>query len=186
MGQPFRDHEIQEAIDHAVSNIVEQMLYRFAEEPDVPRDRALELITECDGDETAAMGLSLEQQLEVIEEGADDHGYGDLEFRLGNLRSDFESYAVMFIHCIAEGLAREMFEELFDFMDEYDLELEQRRDADNFGWHPHRSERDEGSLCTVFEHRNVEGPGNHVDVWEYRLPSGEQLWFEVWIEADGD
>lgn len=37
----------------------------------------------------------------------------------------------------------------------------------------------QNTRCTVFEYRDVEEPGNHIDMWQYRLPGGEQVWFEV-------
>ena len=177
--EQFRDPDIEEAGSSAVSNIVEQVMWHLAEEQELHRDRAMEIIAECDGSETAAIGLSLDQQLEVVEEGTVECGFGDLSFNLEDLRSSLESHAVMFIHMLAESRTYGIFEELFDFMDEHELEPEQMRDANNFGWFPHRSEREEGENCAVYEYRDIEDPGNHVDVWEYRLPSGERVWFKV-------
>ncbi len=183
----FSDHDIEEAIVHATDNIIEQVFWYLADEQELYRDRAMEVISECDGNDTAAIDLSMEQQLEVIEEGADEHGFGDLTFSLDSLRSELESYSVLFIHLLAESRTYGIFEELFDFMDEHDLEPEQMRDANNFGWLPHEAEREEHN-CTIYEYRNVEEPlpfvqghttGHHVDVWEYRLPSGERVWFET-------
>ena len=164
-------------LEDAVSNIVCQVIERLDEGPH-DRDGFQELISESEGDETAAIGLSFEERLEFIEEGVDELGWGELTFNLENLRFEIESHAVMFIHLLAESRAYQIFEELYDFMDEHDLEPEQMRGASNFGWLAHRAERDEGSHCTVYEYRHVEEVGNHIDVWEYRLPSGERVWFE--------
>ncbi len=179
--EQFRDHNIEAAIDDRVSSIIEQVLWYLSEEQELYRQRAMEIIGDCDGDETAAIGLTLDQKLEIVEEGADECGYGDLAFTLDNLRTELECYAVMFIHLLAEGRTYGIFEELFDFMDEYDLEPEQMRDSNNFGWLPHVAEL-EGGSCTIYEYRNVEEPGNHIDVWEFRLKSGESVFFEVSVE----
>lgn len=175
----FRDYDIEAAIDSSVSDLVEQVLWYLSEEQALYRDRVMEIISDCDAIETAAIGLTLDQQLEVVEEGADEHGFGDLTFNLETLRSELESYAVLFIHMFAESRSYGIFEDLFDFMDENELEPEQMRESNNFGWHPHVAERDEGSSCTVYEYRDVEEQGNHVDVWEYRLNSGESVFFET-------
>ena len=179
----FRDHDIQEAIHHSTSDQIEQVLWYFEEERTLHRDRVMEILSEHQGSDTAAIGLSLDQQLEVVEAGADEHGFGDLTFNLENLRTELESYAVLFIHLFAESQTYGAFEELFDFMEEHDLEPEQMRDANNLGWLPHRSEQEQGH-CTIYEYRDVEEPGNHIDVWEYRFPTGERVWFEVPLEFD--
>ncbi len=179
--EQFRDRDIEEAIDNSVSSIIEQVLWYLAQEQELYRRRAMEIISDCDGDDTASIGLTLDQQLEIVEEGADECGYGDLIFSLDTLRTDLESYAVMFVHMLAEGRTYGMFEELFDFMDEHDLEPEQMQDSNNFGCFPHVAEREEGS-CTIYEYRDVEEPGNHVDVWEYRLGSGWRVFFQVSAE----
>lgn len=178
--EQFRDYDIEQAIDHRVSDIVEQVLWHLEEEQELYRQRAMEIIGECDGTDTATIGLTLDQQLEVVEEGADECGFGDLTFNLEDLRTELESHANLFIHLLAESRTYGLFEGLFDFMEEHDLEPEQMRESNNFGWHPHAAERDVGP-CTVYEHRNVENPGNHVDVWEYRFTSGERVYFEVWL-----
>lgn len=175
----FHDHDIEEAIDHSVSDIIEQVLWHLAEEQELYRDRAMEIISEHQGVETSAIGLSMEQHLQVIETGADEHGFGDLSFRLETLRTELESYAVLFIHLFAESRSYGVFEDLFNFMDEHDLEPEHMWEVNNFGWLPHVAERDEGSNCTIYEYRDVEEPGRHVDVWEVRLGGGERVWFEV-------
>ena len=97
-------------------------------------------------------------------------------FDTNNLRSSLESHAVVAIHRLAESRASALFEDLFDLMDEHGLEPEQMRDANPLGWMAHRSERDEGSSCTVYEYRNVEEPGRHIDVWEVRLSSSDRVW----------
>ena len=176
--EQFRDHDIEQAVEHRVSGIIEQVMWYLSEEQELYRSRAIEIIAECDGDEMAACHLTMEQQLEVIEEGADEHGFGDLTFNLDTLRTEMESYAVMFIQLLAEGRTYGLFEELFDFMGEHDLEPEQMRESNNLGCLPHQSERQEGP-CVVYEYRNFEEPGNHVDVWEYRLSSGQRVYFEV-------
>lgn len=175
----FPDHDVEKAIEHSASDIIEQVLWYLAEERTLYRDRIMEIISEHQGVETAAIGLLMEQQLQVIETGADDHGFGDLTFTLENLRGELESYAVLFIHLLAESKVSTMFEELFEFMEEHDLGPEQLRDANNFGWLPHVREREEGSSCTVYEYRDVEEPGRHVDVWEYQFQGGDRIYIEV-------
>lgn len=172
-----RDREIEEAIEHRVDSIIEQVMWYLSEEQELYRQRAMTIISECDGDDMTASDLTMEQQLEIVEEGADEHGFEDMTFSLDRLRNEMESHACMFIQMLAEGRTYGIFEELFDFMDEHDIEPEQMRESNNFGWLPHVAEREEGA-CVVYEYRNVEEPGNHVDVWEYRLENGSSVYFE--------
>ena len=167
--------EVERAIDHAISRLVDDVLWHLSDE-ELDRDRVEEILAECQGSDTAAIGLTLDQKLEAIEHGADELGLEDLTFKLESLRSDLESQAAMFIHMLAESRARDLFEDLFDFMEENDLEPEQMRDANPLGWMAHRSERDETPYCTVYEYRDVEDLGRHLDVWEYRMTSGETIW----------
>ncbi|MEM8934042.1 MAG: hypothetical protein AAGE94_22815, partial [Acidobacteriota bacterium] len=108
------DRDIQEAIEGVLSSIVEQVLWRLTDD-ELNRDHVMDWITECDGNEAAAIGLTLGQKLEAIEEGAEACDLGDLSFDLSDLRSSLESYAVLSIHRLAESQASTMFDELFRF-----------------------------------------------------------------------
>ena len=177
------DRDIQEAIEGVLSSIVEQVLWRLTDD-ELDRDSVMDWITECDGNEAAAIGLKLGQKLEAIEEGAEACDLGDLSFDLSDLRSSLESYAVLSIHRLAESQASTMFDELFDFMDDNGLEPDQMRKDNPLGWMAHRCERDESSDCTVYEYRNVEEPGRHIDMWEFRLSSGDRIWFFDQLDDD--
>ncbi len=175
----FHDHDIEEAVDSAVTNIVEQVIIgRLEDEQELTRQEAMDAIADCEGSDCAAIDLNLDQQLTVVEWCADDYGYDDMRLPLDSLRSQIESYATLFLQLLAESRTYGIFEELFDFMEEYDLEPDHMRESNSLGWLPHQAEREEGSSCTVYEYRNVEEPGNHIDVWEYRLDTGQRVWFE--------
>ena len=169
------DRDIREAIDNAVSSFVEHVLWHLSEET-LDRDRARDLIADSDWNDAVAIGLTLDQQLEAIEEGVEEGALEAPSFDTTNLRSSIESNAAVAIYRLAESRASVLFEDLFDLMDEHGLEPEQMRDANPLGWMAHRAERDEGSNCTVYEYRNVEEPGRHINVWEVRLSSGDRVW----------
>ena len=177
----YLDHDVEKAIDRCVSGIIEQILWYLKDEGGLCRSRTMEIIRDCDHDEMAGIGLTLEQKVEAIEEGMELYEPGDLTFTFQMLRTELENYAIYFINLLAEGRAMEIFEGLHDEMDEHYLEPEQMREDNAFGWLAHRSEREEGAF-TVYEYRNVEDPGQHIDVWEYPLLEGSSVFFEVGLD----
>lgn len=180
--EQFRNYEIEEAIEHRVDSIIEQVLWSL-EDQGMYRERAMQLIAECDGDETAASHLAMEHQLSVVEEGADDCGFGILMFQLDTLRRELESHAAMFIQLLAEGRAYGLFEKLFDFMQEHDFTSEQMSESNPLEWMAHRAEREEDG-CTVYEYKDVEEPGRDIDIWEYRLRDGWSVFIAVRVNSD--
>lgn len=173
-----RDHDVEKAIEGCMDACIEQVLWYVKEDGDVDRDRAMELVSECDHNEMASVGLTLEQKLEAIETGMEDYGEETLELDLENLRSKLESYATFYINMAGAGRAREQVEGLYDAMDEHGLEPEQMRVDNPLEWLVHRAERQEDDFV-VYEYRHVEDTGNHIDVWEYSLGDGPRVFFEV-------
>ena len=177
------DHDVEKAIDRCVGRFIEQVLWYVKDEGGLCRSRTMEIISELDHDEMAGIGLTLEQKVEAIEEGMELYEPGDITFTFQMLRTKFENHAVYFINLLAEGRAMEIFEGLHDEMDEHYLEPEQMREDNPFGWMAHRAEREEGPF-TVYEYRNVEDPGLHIDLWEYPLADGVSVYFEVRLDEE--
>lgn len=178
-----RDHDVDRAIQQRVDGLIEQVLWYLKEEGALDLDRVMEILSECSHEDTAAIGLTLEQKVEAIEEGMDEYGDSDLSLTFQSLRSELESYAAYFINLMAEGKARQIFDELYDFMLDNELEPDQMREDNGFGWLPHRSEREEGD-CVIYEYRNVEDPGHHIDLWQYPLADGWRVYFVVPVDGD--
>ena len=182
MNYHHRDHDVEKAIERALDKIVEQVLWHLDEGEVFTRERVEELISEARCYEEAAVGLDFEQKLQAIERGVDISGVGDLSVALGDLRGQIDSHAVQAIHWLAEDGTARRFESLFDFMDEHDLDPSQLRSKNPLAWLDHATEREvEGAV--VYEYRNVEEKGNHVDSWKVSLADGWSVWLEVPTET---
>ena len=175
----FNDLDIEAAIDSAAGRIIEEVLWPLTEGRVLDLEQVSDVIDDAHGDETAAIGLDLGQQISIVQEGAENYGYEDLSYPIDSLRSQIEAHAVMFIHLQAQERARQVFDELSEFMEEHDLEPEQMTTSNNLGWLPHAAEREEAP-ATVYEYRHVEDRGNHIDLWDY--PIGDsRVYFQVQV-----
>jgi len=128
-------------------------------------------------DDTNAIDLNLDEKLVVLEHYAQDF---DTQFsedtNIENLRGRVETAANLVLHRLAQEHAREVLDDFEELLDENDFSLSQVSRSNEFGWFVHRSERDEGYHCQVYEYRGIEAGEVNVDVWHYM-----QNRFEVYI-----
>ena len=134
--------------------------------------------------ECAAIGLSLEDRLDLVQEFGPDLDLDMGEVALHDLQGKLERLAVAVIHHLAEQRVAERLGELEDLMDEHGLEFENITESNNYGYFVHRAERYPAEGCTVMEYRGVEDPDQAVDVWEVRLDDCWNLYFEVQPEGE--
>jgi len=124
----------------------------------------LNFIDEHRSDDTATMGLNLDDRLALVEAVAEDWGIEKLELPFDDLRSWIENQAAAAAASLATAQARQHVDELEKLMKQHHLEFADLRTANNYAWAVHRSERQEGN-AQVYEYRKVESEVN-VDVWE--------------------
>lgn len=170
-------YEIERAIDHATAAILENVLWPLNEGETIDRATTLEAIGEEIGSDTDAIGLALEQKLTVIEEYGEDLAE-EMTFDLDTLRNRLEALATHAINVAARQKATAALEDFFDVLEDYELECAKISTSDTYGFLPHRAEREVGP-CVVYEYRNVDEPGSHIDVWHYRLEGYGSLYIEV-------
>ncbi len=178
------NYEQRQKINSAEAALFEQILWKIHEGEVDSIDKAREALYECDWNECAAIGLSLEDRLDMIQEFGPDLDLDMGEVALNDLQGKLESLAVAVIHHLAEQRVAERLGELEDLMDEHGLEFENITEANNYGYFVHRAERYPAEGCTVMEYRGVEDPDQAVDVWEVRLDDCWNIYFEVQPEGE--
>jgi hypothetical protein len=166
--RPERSPETREAVEAHTRQLLEQVLDRLTY-------HRVETVAECREqlsdllcvDGTEIVGMSLDEQLDLVEEHA-----ADLDLRLASvdiesLRAQVETLAAHTVHALGEEQAAELLLDLEDFMTRHGLEVTDMISGNHLGHLPHRSERDEADGCVVYEYRNVDGLD--VDVYEVRF-----------------
>lgn len=127
-------------------------------------------------DGTEILGLCLDEQLDLVEEYADELdlqldnvAIDSLRFQIGSLSADVVAH-------LGEQRAHDLLIELEQYMNRHDLDLENLIATNHLGMVPHQSERRESDGSTVYEYRGVEGVD--IDVYELRLGDSITLFFQ--------
>jgi hypothetical protein len=175
------NHNIREAISDVAAGMLEEVLYKLTEERTESFETCREAIYNTHIDETAVIGLSLEDKIDLIEQFADECGFVIGEVAPDNLRNRIEGIATWVVHYLSEQEAIEAIEALENYMKEHDLDFSNIVSGNSHGWARHYSERGEGDHCWVYEYRNLENE-IHVDVWEYKHKRLE-VTFEKYIDS---
>lgn len=161
--------EAEGAIDAHTRHLLEVMLWGMIHEngPTTIEEHRERIAEVLQSDGTEVVGLSLDHQVDLVEQYAD-----ELELQLSSvdvedLRGQIESLAAQVIQRLAEERAAELVLELEQVMDRHGLRLENLVEVNPLAHLPHRSERREGDDCVVCEYRGVDGLD--IDVYEVRL-----------------
>lgn len=135
-----------------------------------------EILDDRSVDDTNAIDLNLNEKLEVLEHYAGDYEVQLVDISIQNLRGRIEAAACLVLHRLAQEHAQEVLDDFDEILEDNDLSLSQVTRSNEFGWFVHRSERDEGEHCDVYEYRGIEAGEVNVDVWHYMRDR-----FEVYI-----
>jgi len=173
------NYEQRQRVDGAAESFFEQILWKIQEGQVCSMEQVREAVHECDWNECAAIELSLEDELDLVQTFGPNYELDLGEVTLDNLQGRLEQLAVAVIHYLAEEQAAERLREIEDFMDEHGLEFDEIAGVNRLENLPPRSERYPEEGCTVFEYRDVEAPGRSVDVWEVRFHGEDYLYFHV-------
>ncbi len=171
--------EQRQRIDGAAESFFEQILWKIREGEVSSMEQVREAVHECDWNECAAIGLSLEDELDLVQVFGPDYDLDLGEVSLDNLQGRLEQLAVAVINYRAEEQVAEKLEEIQNLMEEHGLDFDQIAGANRLENFAHRTERYPEEGWTVFEYKDVEAPGKSVDVWEVRLDGDEYLYFHV-------
>jgi hypothetical protein len=171
------NYDQQQSIDGAADSFFEQILWKIKEGEVANYDQLREAIHECDWNECAAIGLSLQEELELVQIYGPDFDLELGEVTLENLQGRIEQLAVAVIHYLAEQEVAERLGQIEDLIEEHGLEFDEVSDCNRLLYFTHQAERRPTDSCTVYEYRSKQGRGQAVDVWEVRFEGGYRLYF---------
>lgn len=178
------NYEQRQAIESAADSFIEQMMWNFREGEVNSIDQAREAVYECDWNECAAIGLSMDDEVDLIQQFGPDYDLDLGEVSVDDLRGKLEGLTVAVIHYAAEQEVAEWIGELEEIIEDNDLEFETLTDSNRYGSFVHRAEREPAPNCTVYEYRCIEDPDQAVDVWEIRFDKYDNLYFEVDVSEE--
>jgi hypothetical protein len=177
------NHDIQQAVSDVATGMLEEVLYKLTEERTESFETCREAVLDSNVDETAIIGLSVDDEIDLIEQFADDFGLDLGSVTPDGLRNRIDGVATWIVRSLGEQEALEAIETLEKFMEEYELKFSNIVSGNNHGWARHFAERGEGDHCWVYEYRNLEGEEIHIDVWEYKQ-KGLEITFEKYVDAE--
>ena len=175
--------EVRSAVDNAKTSMMEDVHFKLVRERVESLDVCRETIVNRDLDETAILDLSLEERLSLIEEFSEECSCVIGAVRPQDMRKWIDVMATWIIFNLATQEAQAALTELEDFMEEHEFTFKNLVEGNMHGWARHYGEREEGEYCQVYEYRNLEGEGIHVDVYEYSN-NGLEVTFERYIPKD--
>lgn len=154
-----------EAADTACSRQLELVQDRLRFDKRASLEECREAAQDWYVDECLILDLDLDDRLTLLDHYAQDY---DLELgsvTIEELRSRIETMTAMVVGYLGEERARDAFREIEELLDDKDLPFESLLADNPYELFRHYAERDE-SPWMVFEYRNLEGEGIHVDLYE--------------------
>jgi len=170
-------YDVREAIKAAKESMFEAVQYELKKGNVDSLDDLHTVIDEHYIDECAVLDVPTDGRIELIEFYSDEVGC-DFSADADNLRRQLETFGAFIVGEFARESAHRGINALQEFMDAHGFELKNMVGGNNHGWARHYAERAEGRDCQVYEYRNLEGEGIHIDVWEYER-DGLQVYFET-------
>lgn len=166
--EPSYRCEVDEAINTACSRQFDLLFSQLEDGVVQTIDSCRETLQDWTEDETLAIDLTLEDQLSLLEEHGPDHDLTLEPVDWDTLRIRIESLSASLIAMEGERRALEVFDEVADLLDDFDLPCTALLSANPYGCFRHYAERDEAPWH-VYEYRNIEGEGIHIDLYEQDL-----------------
>lgn len=157
-------YEVESKIHRIAEGLLENVFYDFPGQISSP-ETLREAISEEPITDTDAIGLSLDQQVQVLEILGEEELCDFSDVDLQTLRSRIEAMTCLFLHLEAERRALEVLDKFLELLDVNQLSIDQVRTSDPFDWAAYHSQREEDGV-TIYEYRHVEG--TNVDVWHFR------------------
>ncbi len=154
-----------EAVDTACSRQLELVQDRLRYDNRATIEECREAAEDWYVDECLILDLDLDDRLALLESHAADYGLELGAVTLEELRSRIETMTAMVVGYLGEERARDAFREIEELLDEKDLPFEDLLADNPYELFRHYAERDEPPW-QVYEYRNLEGEGIHVDLYE--------------------
>lgn len=171
-----------DAVDTACSRQLELVQYRLRSGELHTIDDCREALHELSTDECLILDLDLDERLTLAENFAAEYGLELGEITLEDVRARIEAMAATIAGHLGAERANDAFQAIEDFLEEKDLAFEALMADNPYELYRHYAERDEG-VWHVYEYRNLEENGTHVDIFEYTIA---EISFYVRQEVDHD
>jgi len=157
--------EAEEAVATACARQLELVQDRLRFDKQATLEECREAAEDWYVDECLILDLDLDDRLTLLGHYAQDY---DLELgavTIEELRSRIETMTAMVVGYLGEERARDAFREIEELLDEKDLPVEDLLADNPYELFRHYAERQEPPW-SVYEYRNLEGEGIHVDLYE--------------------
>jgi hypothetical protein len=176
------NHDVQKAVSDTASGMLEAVHYKLADEKVESFEKCREAVSDTSIDEAAIIGLSMEDEVDLIAQFADDFGFIIGDMKPDNLRNRIEGIATWIVCSLATQEVHEAINALENYMTEFDLEFSNIVTGNSHGWARHYAEREVGAHGWAYEYRNLEHEEIHIDVIDYKH-KGLKITFEKYIDA---
>jgi hypothetical protein len=146
-------------------------------------DDLREAVDDMPYDETAAIDLSVQDCVTLIDIYAEDVGVEKIEVPADELATKIEEIAAQIVCHFAIDEARELVDGLENLCDEFGFDASDLRPENEYGMFAHAREDEPADDCVVYQYRNVESEEVHVNVWEYTFPGTD---FKLYLNEEGE
>ena len=172
---PF-DNNLSHGARRAIATVrdrqLDDLLYRLESERDSISTCAdcRETLCEWMHDASILIGLDLDERLRLVEHYADDLDLRLTSTAIGDLRGTIENLATSAVFFAGEAAALNAWQQVENLLDDLGLDLDALVIGNPYEYFRHYAERDHDDW-QVYEYRNLEGEGVHVDLFEYHVDS---------------
>ncbi len=178
--QPALSSEVEDAVQEALDRQLELLKHHLDHQVVSTIANCRETVQEWEVDESLVADISMEERIRLLEDYGDEYGLELGDVTLESLSDRIDHLATLIVSFIAEARALEVVQAIEDLLDEHGLDISAVKGSDSYGYFRHYAEREE---CPwhVYEYRNLEGEGIHVDLYEY-IVEGHHLYVEIFLE----
>ncbi len=96
------NHDIKQAVSDVAVGMLEEVLYKLTEERAESFEICREAVMDSQVDETAIIGLSVSDEIDLIEQFADDFGFGFGDVAPDSLRNRIDGIATWIVRSLGE------------------------------------------------------------------------------------
>ncbi len=133
------------AVENVVASMLEDARYKLVDEKTASFEACRAAISDAYVDETAIIDLSMEEEIGLIEQFADEFGFVIGDVTPNNLRDRIDGIAIWIVRYLAERQVMEAIQALEEFMEAHELEFSHIVSDNNHGRARHYAERGEGA-----------------------------------------
>lgn len=184
------DHDLPTSARTAVKDqtlgILDNVRFLVRESKIRTFDDIREAIEDDPYDETAAVSVSVEDCVTLIECHAEDLGVERIDVHVRQLSQEIEATAAQIVCQLAVDEALELLEGLEELCDDHDFDASDLLPENQFAMFSHAGQEEPDDDCVVYKYRGIEGGEIDVDVWEYEFPGTDfKLYINQYVDDEG-